>query len=225
MKLLVKGVRIWSFGGKQLYPWRLLKIVAHQKCVMFCLYDSVDLPPATKGPNAYFLKLGRNDHLLERYAVEENFFADLRWAWRQPDVCHGHTLGEGGLEEGGDICAHEIDFHKSVALFTRSRADVVKVAWETEVFNTRPAKCTFRQRSGLVGLVHCKGDGCKREAALESMSAQLSPWCKDIAVICLSADADSAEGAALRKHPSTALNTARGHNLPKDVAALESSIF
>ena len=41
------------------------------------------------------------------------------------------------------------------------------------MLNTRPAKCTFRQRSSLVGLVHCKGDGCKREAALESISAQL----------------------------------------------------
>ena len=140
-------------------------------------------------------------------------------------MCHGHTLGEGGLEEGCDICAHEIDFHKSLAVFTSPRADVVKVAWETEVFNTCTAKCTFRQRSRLVGLVHCKGDGCKRETALESISAQLRPWCKDIAVVCLLADTDSAEGAALRKHPSTVLDAARGHNLPKDIAALESSIF
>ena len=32
----------------------------------------------TKGPNAYFLELGRNDHLLECYAAEEDFFDDLR---------------------------------------------------------------------------------------------------------------------------------------------------
>ena len=44
MKLLVEGVRIWSFCAKQLYPRWFFKIVAHQKCVMFCLYDSVDLP-------------------------------------------------------------------------------------------------------------------------------------------------------------------------------------
>ena len=137
---------------------------------------------------------------------------------------HGHALGEGGLEEGCDICAREIDFHKSLAVFTSPRTNVVKVAWETEGFNTRPAKCTFRQRSRLVGLVHCKGDGCKREAALERISAQPRSWC-NIAVICLSADADSAEGTALRKYPSTVLNTARGHNFPKGIAALESSIF
>ena len=45
---------------------------------------------------------------------------------------HGHALGEGGLEEGCDICAHEVDFHKSLAVFTSPRANVVKVAWETE---------------------------------------------------------------------------------------------
>ena len=128
---------------------------------------------------------------------------------------HGHAMGEGGLEEGCDICAHEIDFHKSLAVFTSPRANVVKVAWEAEGFKTRPAECTFWQRSCLVGLVHCKGDGCKREAALERISAQLRSWCKDIAVVCLSADADSAEGTALRKCPSTVLNTARGHNFPR----------
>ena len=32
---------------------------------------------------------------------------------------------------------------------------------------------TRRMLSCLVGLVHCKGDGCKRKAALESISAQL----------------------------------------------------
>ena len=69
MKPLVEGVRIWSFGGKQLHPRWFFEIVAHQKCVMFCLYDSVDLPPVkgceasqllapTKGPNAYILELG-----------------------------------------------------------------------------------------------------------------------------------------------------------------------
>ena len=45
MNLLVEGVRIWSFCGKQLHPRWFFKIVAHQKRVMFCLYDSVDLPP------------------------------------------------------------------------------------------------------------------------------------------------------------------------------------
>ena len=37
------------------------------------------LAPA-KGSNAYFLELGRNDHLLERNAAEESFFTDLRQA-------------------------------------------------------------------------------------------------------------------------------------------------
>ena len=89
MKLLVEGVRIWSFCGKQLHPRWFFKIVAHQKRVMFCLYDSVDLPPVkgceassllapTKGPNAHIMELGRNDHFSERCAVEEHFFADLR---------------------------------------------------------------------------------------------------------------------------------------------------
>ena len=59
MKLLVEGVRIWSFGGKQLYPRWFFEIVAHQKCVMFCLYDSVDLPPeGTEVLNQFLLKVG-----------------------------------------------------------------------------------------------------------------------------------------------------------------------
>ena len=138
---------------------------------------------------------------------------------------HGHALGEGRFEKGCDICAHEVDFHKSLAVFTSPRANVVKVAWEAEGFKSRPAKCTFRQRSCLVSLVHCKGDGCKREAALESISAQLRSWRQDIAVICRLANTDAAERAALRKHSSTELNTAWGHHLSKGIAALESSIF
>ena len=100
---------------------------------------------------------------------------------------------------------------KALAVFTCPRSDVVKVAWETEVFNASTAKCALRQRSRLVGLVHGKSDGCERETAFESISAQLCPWCKDIAVICFLADANLTEGAALRKHPSAVLDTARGH--------------
>ena len=37
----------------------------------------------------------------ERYAVEENLRHSSRGG--------SHTLGEGGLEEGCDVCAHEID--------------------------------------------------------------------------------------------------------------------
>ena len=106
---------------------------------------------------------------------------------------------------------------KPLAVFTCPRADVVKVTCETEVFNASTVKCAIRQRSGLVGLVHCKSDGCERETPVESTSAQLCPWCKDIAVICFLADIDLTEGAALRKQ----LDTARGHNLPEDIAALE----
>ena len=51
---------------------------------------------------------------------------------------HGHALGEGGLEEDCDICAHEVDFHKSLAVFTSPRPMLWKVAWKTEGFKTRP---------------------------------------------------------------------------------------
>ena len=53
---------------------------------------------------------------------------------------HGHALGEGRFEKGRDICAREVDFHKSLAVFTSPRANVVKVAWETEGFKTRLRK-------------------------------------------------------------------------------------
>ena len=39
---------------------------------------SILIARAHKRPECLFLELGRNDHLLERYAAEENFFADLR---------------------------------------------------------------------------------------------------------------------------------------------------
>ena len=48
---------------------------------------------------------------------------------------------------------------------------------------------------------------CVRQLS-ESTSAQLRSWRQDIAVICRLANTDSAERAALRKHSSTALDTA-----------------
>ena len=42
-------------------------------------------------------------------------------------------MGKGGVEEGCDLCAHEVDFNEPLAVFTCPRTDVVKVAWETEV--------------------------------------------------------------------------------------------
>ena len=101
------------------------------------------------------------------------------------------------------------------AVFASPRTNLVKVTWETEGFNARPAK-NAPSGSALALLVwSIEGDGCEREAALKRIWVQLRSWCKDIAVICLSADADSAEGTALRKCPSTVLNTARGHNFPR----------
>ena len=56
----------------------------------------------------------------------------------------------------------------------------MKVAWETEVLNASTAKDAIKQRSGLVGLVHCKSDRCEREAAFESISAQLCPGARTL---------------------------------------------
>ena len=44
------------------------------------------------------MELGRNDHFLERNAVKEQLFANLRSSWRQPNVRHSHTVSEGGVE-------------------------------------------------------------------------------------------------------------------------------
>ena len=134
-------------------------------------------------------------------------------------------MGKGGLEEGCDLCAHEVDFNEPLAVFTCPRADAVKVAWETEAFNASTAKAAIRQCSRLAGLVHCKSDGRERETAFESKAAQLCPWCKDIGVVRFFADTDLTERAALSKHPSAVLDTSRGRDLPEDTAALEDSIF
>ena len=95
----------------------------------------------------------------------------------------------------------------------------------TALFNACTAKCAIRQRSRLVGLVHRKSDRRERETALERISAQLCPWCKDIDIFRFLADTDLTERTALCKHPTAILDTSRGHNLPEDIAALEGSIF
>ena len=130
-------------------------------------------------------------------------------------------MGKGGLEEGCDLCAHEVDFNESLAVFTCPRADAVKVAWETEAFNASAAKAAIRRVLGLL----VWSDRRERETAFESKGAQLCPWCKDIDVVRFFADTDLTEGAALSKHPSAVLDTSRGRDLPKDIAALEGSIF
>ena len=68
----------------------------------------------------------------------------------------GYTVGKGGMEQGCDFCAHEVDLHKSFAVFTGPRPDIVKVTWQTELFNACSAKCTFRQRSRFVGVAMSK---------------------------------------------------------------------
>ena len=118
-------------------------------------------------------------------------------------------MGKGGLEESCDLCAHEVDFDKPLAVFTCPRANAMKVTW-----------C-----SRLAGLVHCKSDRRERETTFEGKAAQLCPWCKDIGVVRFLADTYLTEGAALSKHPSAVLDTSRGRDLPKDIAALEGSIF
>ena len=55
---------------------------------------------------------------------------------------------------------------------------------------------------------------------LESTSAQLCPWCKDIAVIFF-AHTDLTEEAALRKHPSAALDSP-SHNFSKGGGELDN---
>ena len=78
-----------------------------------------------------------------------------------------YTVGKCGREQGCDFCAHEVDLHKSFAILTGPRPDIVEVTRQTELFNACATKCTLRQRSRFVSLVHVKGDGCKREATLE----------------------------------------------------------
>ena len=77
----------------------------------------------------------------------------------------------------------------------------------------------------LAGLVHCKSDRRECETAFERKAAQLCPWRKDIDVVRFFADTDLTDRAALSKHSSAVLYTSRGRNLPKDIAALEGSIF
>ena len=70
-------------------------------------------------------------------------------------------MGKCGREQGCDFCAHEVDLHKSFAIFTGPRPDIVEATRQTELFNACATKCTLRQRSRFVGMVHVKGDGCK----------------------------------------------------------------
>ena len=81
------------FSWEELDPRCPFKVVAHQKGVVFCLYDPIDLSPVegcethklftpAEGANAYVLELGRNHDLSECYATEERFFANSYQSWR-----------------------------------------------------------------------------------------------------------------------------------------------
>ena len=129
-------------------------------------------------------------------------------------------MGKGGLEESCDLCAHEVDFDKPLAVFTCPRADAMKVTWKTKAFDSSSAEAAIRQCSRLAGLVHCKSDRRERETTFEGKTAQLCPWCKDVGVVRSFADTYLTEGAALSKHPSPVLDTSRGCDLPEDIAAL-----
>ena len=80
-------------------------------------------------------------------------------------------MGKGGVEQGCDFCAHEVDLHKSFAVFTGPWPDIVKVTWQTELFNACSTKRAFRQRSRFIGVVHDKDDGCKCETTLKCIAA------------------------------------------------------
>ena len=93
MKLLVKGVRVWSLRWTELYPWCPFKAVAQQEGIVFCLYGPLDLSPVegcemhqlftpAEGTSAYVLELGRNDDLSERNATKERFLANSRQSGR-----------------------------------------------------------------------------------------------------------------------------------------------
>ena len=51
------------------------------------------------------------------------------------------------------------------------------------------------------------------------------PWSQIIGGLCVVANAHSAERTALGENSSAELDTPRGYDLPKDIAALESSIL
>ena len=45
---------------------------------------------------------------------------------RRGSKCHGDTMGKGGVEQGCDLCAHEVDLNEPLAVFTGPRADGIK---------------------------------------------------------------------------------------------------
>ena len=56
--------------------------------------------------------------------------------------------------------AHGVDFDQSLAVFTGPRANIVKIAWETESFDASSGETAIRPCSRLIGSVHGEGDRC-----------------------------------------------------------------
>ena len=111
----------------------------------------------TESTDAYVTELCRDDHFLEGKLL-------CQFALVAAEAVQSHAVGKGGVEQGCDFCAHEVDLHQSFAVFTGPWPDIVKVTWQTELFNACSTECAFRQRSRFIGVVHDKGDGCKCEA-------------------------------------------------------------
>ena len=132
---------------------------------------------------------------------------------------------KGGAPDGRDFRAHEVNLNQSLAVFTGLRTNVAKVARKAEALDASSAETAIRQRSRLIGFVHDEVNCRKRKAAFESKGAQLRPGCKIIGGLYVVANAHSTERAALGENSSAELNTPRGYDLLKDIAALESSIL
>ena len=79
----------------------------------------------TKGPNVYFLELGRNDHLLECCAAEEDFFADLRQAW-------SNQIDTRGIKE---TFVEKTDIRKLISILVELQYILLKVFLHLEQNN------------------------------------------------------------------------------------------
>ena len=100
--------------------------------------------------------------------------------------------------------------------------DVVKVIRQAQLLNVCSTECAFRQCSWFVRTIRVKGDSCKREATLESISAKLCAWCQDAAVLCFALDPNAAWGTALCKHPLSTVDTPWCSDLTQHMAPHES---
>ena len=132
---------------------------------------------------------------------------------------------KGGAPDGRDLRAHEVNLNQSLAVFTGLRANIVKVARKAEALDASSAETAVRPRSRLIGFVRNKIDCRERKAAFDSKGAQLRPGARSLVASVslplptLVSEQHSAKTLRLnRTHPG-------GHDLLKDIAALESSIL